>query len=268
MPKKVNIRAEALRCLLITDPWQKSAETQAIFKYLAPESVLITSEKFDVPSIPGRPENPVLVPPRDLPRRRFSVDKGHAPLIHAICHIEFNAINLALDAVARFTDMPDDFYHDWFRIAYEEATHFEMLSDHLKTMGWQYGDFDAHDGLWEMAQKTHHDVLTRMALVPRVLEARGLDVTPAMMQKLSRTGDHRAVEILEVILREEVGHVEVGTRWFNYLCEQRGLDAYETFTDLLDHYFNGEIRGPLHTEARIMAGFTEAELSWLEAQIS
>jgi uncharacterized ferritin-like protein (DUF455 family) len=267
MLNQLDLRQVALDCLLIDDPWQKSATTQSYYKQLANADVLIHQQSLTVPAIPGRPEKPVLVPPRDLPRRRFSKEQGHAPLIHAICHIEFNAINLGLDAVARFTDLPDDFYHDWFRIAYEEATHFQMLADHLETLGFRYGDFPAHDGLWEMAQKTHHDVMIRMALVPRVLEARGLDVTPTMMEKLRRTGDKRAVDILEVILREEVGHVKVGTDWFNYLCELRDLDAYQTFKTLLETYFNGEIRGPFHTEARYQAGFTPAEMAWLEAQL-
>jgi uncharacterized ferritin-like protein (DUF455 family) len=201
-----------------------------------------------------------------LPRRRNNQETGHATLIHAICHIEFNAINLALDALARFADMPEAYYSDWLQVAFEESTHFEMLNEHLGSMGFQYGDFSAHDGMWEMARKTHHDPLTRMALVPRVLEARGLDVTPKMMDKLKKSGDLRAVEILELILREEVGHVKVGTDWFNYLCEQRGLEPYSTFKQLLETYFNGEIRGPFHTEARLEAGFTDDEMALLEAQ--
>lgn len=141
-----------------------------------------------MPVFPGRPDKPELVAPRDLPRRRNNQKTGHATLIHAICHIEFNAINLGLDAIARFADMPKAFYADWMQVAYEEATHFEMLDQHLRTMGFAYGDFPAHDGMWEMARKTHHDPLTRMALVPRVLEARGLDVTPSMMNKLRGSG--------------------------------------------------------------------------------
>jgi uncharacterized ferritin-like protein (DUF455 family) len=218
-----------------------------------------------VPDIPGRPEKPELVSPRDVPRRRNNQQTGHATLIHAITHIEFNAINLGLDAVARFTGMPAAFYSDWLQVAYEESTHFELLDAHLQTMGFVYGDFPAHDGLWEMAQKTHHDVLIRMALVPRVLEARGLDVTPSMMEKLRKSGDLKAVEILELILREEIGHVKVGTRWFNYLCEQREVDPLSTFKDLLETYFNGELRGPFHTEARKQAGFSDAEMALLEA---
>ena len=169
-----------------------------------------------------------------------------------------------MDAVARFAGLPDDYYGDWMRVAFEESQHFTLLREHLMSLGYDYGSFPAHNGMWEMAQKTHHDPLIRMALVPRVLEARGLDVTPKMMEKLRGTGDLRAVEILEVILREEIGHVAIGTRWFNYLCEQRDVAPLTTFKDLLDNYFDGELRGPFHTEARKQAGFTDAEMALLE----
>lgn len=264
MVDKVNLRQQALACLLINDPWQKAQSTQILYQQVQDAGSDICGGQLDVPDIPGRPEKPQLVAPRDLPRRRNNRESGHASLIHAITHIEFNAINLGLDAVARFADMPESFYADWLRVAFEEATHFEMLDNYLQQMGFKYGDFPAHDGLWEMALKTHHDPLTRMALVPRVLEARGLDVTPSMMDKLRASGDEEAVAILEIILREEIGHVAVGTRWFNYLCEQRDLDPLETFRDLLETYFNGEIRGPFHHEARQQAGFTESEMAMLE----
>lgn len=266
MADAVKLREQALECLLIADPWQKASATKALYNKVLQLGCVISSNILSVPVFPGRPDKPQLVAPRDLPRRRNNQQTGHATLIHAICHIEFNAINLGLDAVARFVDMPEDYYSDWLQVAYEESTHFEMLDQHLRIMGFAYGDFPAHDGMWEMARKTHHDPLTRMALVPRVLEARGLDVTPSMMNKLKGSGDHRAVEILETILREEVGHVRVGTRWFNYLCEQRDLDPYQTFKDLLETYFNGEIRGPFHTDARMAAGFSEAEMALLESQ--
>lgn len=266
MAEPIDIRQQALQCLLLTDPWQKAAATQAFYADVQRHGFEVTKEALEVPTVPGRPEQPELVAPRDLPRRRNNQQTGHATLIHAICHIEFNAINLGLDAIARFSDMPDAFYQDWLQVAYEESTHFEMLDEHLRTMGFVYGDFPAHNGMWEMAQKTHHDPLTRMALVPRVLEARGLDVTPSMMNKLRKSGDHRAVDILEIILREEVGHVKVGTDWFNYLCAQRDLDPYQTFKELLETYFNGEIRGPFHNEARLQAGFTQAEMDLLEGQ--
>jgi uncharacterized ferritin-like protein (DUF455 family) len=203
--------------------------------------------------------------PKDLAKRRFNTLKGRGALIHSIAHIEFNAINLAWDAVYRFQEMPQQFYGDWIRVADEEAYHFSLMRDHLNSMGYDYGDFNAHNGLWEMAKQTAHDIMTRMALVPRVLEARGLDVTPDIMGRLKASGDDRAVEILEIILRDEIGHVAVGTRWFHYCCEQRGLEPEETFFSLFNQYMKGQPKGSLHREARLKAGFTENELSKLEA---
>lgn len=260
---KLNLRREALKILLLTDAAEKAAATRQFAEQCRIAGYTLSRENLSAPDIPGRPVKPQLVNPKDLPRRRNNRETGHNALIHAICHIEFNAINLALDAIARFQDMPEDYYSDWLQVADEEAKHFQMLSVHLAENGFTYGDFSAHDGLWEMAQKTHHDPLLRMALVPRVLEARGLDVTPKMMDKLTQSGDHRAVEILKVILEEEIGHVAVGTRWFNYLCDQRDLDPLSTFTELLETHFHGAIRGPFHLEARQQAGFSEAELNWL-----
>ena len=260
------LRQQALACLLLTDPLKKVADTQALYLRWQAGQLMLSADNLVLPDLPGRPDKPELVMPRDLPRRRNSAETGVATLIHAINHIEFNAINLALDAVARFAGLPRDYYADWLRVAYEESQHFVLLRDHLLSLGYYYGSFPAHDGMWEMAQKTHHDPLIRMALVPRVLEARGLDVTPKIMEKLRGTGDMRAVEILEIILREEIGHVTVGTRWFNYLCDQRGLDSLTTFKELLENYFDGELRGPFHTEARKQAGFTDAEMALLEGR--
>jgi len=261
------LRQGALACLLLTDPQQKVAQTQALYQcWQAGELSLDTDISLIVPDEPGRPEKPELVAPHDLPRRRNTKQSGNASLLHAITHIEFNAINLAWDAIARFPNLPKQFYDDWARVAYEESQHFVLLRDHLLTLSYDYGDFPAHSGMWDMAKKTHHDPLTRMALVPRVLEARGLDVTPKMMNKLRGSGELRAVEILEIILAEEIGHVKVGTRWFNYLCEQRQVDPLATFKDLLDNYFDGKLRGPFNTEARKLADFTDAEMALLEGR--
>lgn len=213
---------------------------------------------------PGRPPNPLLVSPRDLPRRGFNTAEGRAALIHAVAHIEFNAINLAWDAVYRFRDMPPRYYDDWVRVADEEAYHFSLLRERLQGLGYDYGDFTAHNGLWEMAQDTAHDVLVRMALVPRVLEARGLDVTPGMMARLSGAGDEETVALLEIILRDEIGHVEIGTRWFRFLCEQRGVAPEATFRELIERYLKGRLKGPFHRDARLQAGFSESELEALE----
>ena len=260
------LRKAALGCLLLRDPLTKVEQTQLLYQRWVDGEVTLSDEVLEVPALPGQPDKPELVAPRDLPRRRNSAETGVATLIHAINHIEFNAINLAWDAVARFEGLPRQYYDDWARVAYEESQHFTLLREHLLSLGYDYGSFSAHNGMWEMAQKTHHDPLIRMALVPRVLEARGLDVTPKMMEKLRGTGDLRAVEILELILREEIGHVTIGTHWFNYLCEQRGVDSLSTFKDLLNNYFDGELRGPFHTQARKQAGFTDAEMALLEGK--
>ncbi|MGD8999303.1 MAG: ferritin-like domain-containing protein [Granulosicoccaceae bacterium] len=259
-----NLHRAALACLLEADPDAKCHCTDTTRAAILAGQLQPAPVTLEDVSAAGRPSRPLLVSPRDLPRRRLNDRSGHAALIHAIAHIEFNAINLAWDAVYRFQAMPRDYYVDWSRVAAEEASHFLMLREHLRQLGYDYGAFDAHNGLWEMAQKTAHDVMVRMALVPRVLEARGLDVTPGMVERLTSLGDQRAVQILDVIFREEIGHVEIGTRWFRYLCKQRGVDPEQTFTDLLRQYMRGIVRGPFETAARMQAGFTESEMNMLE----
>lgn len=213
----------------------------------------------------GRPPLPELVAPGKLAHRRIGTPEGQAALIHAVAHIEFNAINLACDAVYRFRDLPDTYYADWAQVAAEEAHHFSLLQTRLGELGYAYGDFPAHNGLWELAVKTAGDPLLRMALVPRVMEARGLDVTPGMMERFGSIGDKQTVAVLEIILRDEVGHVEAGSRWFRHLCAERGLEPESTYFELLQQHFAGGIRCPLHKPARREAGFTESELGRLEA---
>ncbi|MFQ5642960.1 MAG: ferritin-like domain-containing protein, partial [Thiogranum sp.] len=224
----------ALQCLECTDPVTKCELTEQVVEALRAQRIGCESGADPQPiGTPGRPLRPRLVPPRDLPRRRPGSAPGRAALLHALVHIEFNAINLAWDAVYRFRNMPLAFYTDWASVAGEEAYHFRLLCTQLADAGYAYGDFDAHDGLWEMARKTAHDPLVRMALVPRVLEARGLDVTPGMIERLEQAGDKAVVEVLGIILRDEIGHVEIGTRWFRYLCNERGLDPDATFVKLV-----------------------------------
>lgn len=215
------------------------------------------------PGIPGRPPKPELVPHSQLEQRSVATLEGRAALIHSIAHIELNAIDLALDIVWRFPGMPEEFYRDWVSIAREEAKHFMLLGDHLVSIGFDYGSFQAHNGLWEMAEKTNGDLLARIALVPRTLEARGLDASPMVRKKLISVGDHKAGAILEVILRDEIGHVAVGNRWYRYLCEQRGLDPITTYAELSDRYKAPHLRGPFNLEARRAAGFDEEELAAL-----
>lgn len=248
--------------LMERDPRAKCLATRALHAADSGSLAAASGQAEDVP-VPGGPERPALVHPSKLARRGLGTDYGRAALIHAIAHIEFNAINLGLDAAYRYRGLPADYYVDWLSMAADESRHFEMLADRLIDFGYAYGDFDAHNGLWEMAVKTAHDPMVRMALVPRVLEARGLDVTPAMIDKLKSVGDDKTVAILEQILEEEVPHVEIGTRWFRYFAEPRGLDPDATFFQLLDEYMSGGPPGPYNIEARREAKFSEPELDRL-----
>ena len=214
--------------------------------------------------IPGRPAKPVLVPPLQVPRRTMRTAEGRAGLLHALCHIEFNAINLALDAIWRFAGMPLAYYTDWLQVAFEEAYHFSLLAEHLHTMGYAYGDFAGHDTLWEMVAKTSDDVLARMALVPRTMEARGLDAAPSTRNKLAQVGDHAGAAIIDIILRDEIGHVATGNRWYAYLCRQRGLEPVASYRALALRYSAPKCRAPFNLEARRAAGFTEEELAALQ----
>jgi uncharacterized ferritin-like protein (DUF455 family) len=257
----INFFQSTEQCLLITSPAEKCKAVTALA-----QAVEAGQFEFD-PHTPvtrigdaGRPEKPELVEPSEVPRRRLGSETGRAALIHAICHIEFNAINLALDAVYRFRDMPRQYYLDWMSVATDEARHFDLLSTHLQSMGYSYGDFPAHNGLWEMARRTADDCLKRMALVPRVLEARGLDVTPGIIGRLKAVNDVDIVKILELILEEEVRHVEIGSHWFRICCDQRGLDPEPTFLALLKEHFSGSLRGPFNIPARMRAGFTQREM--------
>lgn len=255
----------ARACLDAATPQDKVAATLAAGESFRRGSLPIpaTSPPPTPIGMPGRPLRPTLVHPRHLPKRGLGTDAGRAAFIHAIAHIEFNAIDLAWDAVYRFRGLPEMFYADWVSVAVDEARHFTMLRDRLQELGHEYGDFNAHNGLWEMAVKTAHDGLTRMALVPRVLEARGLDVTPGMIDRLRGLGDHATVAILEVILREEVAHVAAGSRWFRWYCARAGVEPAPKFRQLLGEYARDVLYGPFNLEARSEAGFDEEELAML-----
>ncbi|HSO81716.1 ferritin-like domain-containing protein [Thiocapsa sp.] len=261
-----NLFDAAAACLGEPDPARKQAATQAAAaQWRAGCLHADAASAGPVRDLPGRPVRPELVPPRALKARKLKSREGRAAMIHAVAHIEFNAINLAWDAVQRFREMPTDYYADWIQVAAEEAEHFGLMRNRLRDLGYDYGDFRAHDGLWEMARATAHDPLVRMALVPRVLEARGLDVTPGMIARFEAAGDPETAACLGVILREEVGHVAVGSRWFKRLCEERGLDPGPLYFDLLREYMRAEIRCPLNLPARREAGFDEIELDRLQA---
>ncbi len=262
------LRNQAGVILRVTSAHNKAEDTMALrTAWLAGQLTLDMPVHFiPEPGIPGRPESPTLVAPREVGHRSMTTVEGRAALIHALAHIEFNAINLALDALWRFADMPEAYYTDWLKVAAEEALHFSLLSSHLQSLGFVYGDFAAHHSLWEMAEKTNGDVLVRMALVPRTLEARGLDATPGVRSKLAQAGDMAAAQILDIILRDEIGHVEIGNRWYRWCCEQRGLDLLSTYQEIALSYKAPVLRGPFNLEARRQAGFMESELAALQGE--
>ena len=265
MPPAPSVFHTAYECLLCSDPTQKC---NAVFRFAEQIGTrgfeFIQTSTIDRVENPGRPPRPELVPPKNVARRSLATPQGRGVFIHAITHIEFNAINLALDAIYRFQNLPREYYLDWACVAFEEAQHFSMLRERLQQTGHDYGDFDAHNGLWEMAVRTADSFVARMALVPRVLEARGLDVTPGMIRKLQSHGDTKTADILKVILDQEVGHVAIGSRWFKYACKQQGLQPETTFRVLLDRYYTGRLQKPFHLEARRKAGFSESELEALQ----
>ena len=252
-------RGAAFKALTEPDPDRKVMLTRA-----AQDSADVTGTAAAlVANAPGRPARPLLIHPARVPRRRAGSPAGRAALIHAIAHIEFNAINLALDAICRFGAMQQDYYTDWMQVAVEEAHHFSLLREHLRGIGHDYGDFDAHDGLWETAEKTRDDLLARLALVPRTLEARGLDASPAVRAKLHAAGDLRGAAIIDIILADEIGHVAIGNRWYRRLCDERGIDPIQTYALLAERYQAARLHGPFNLAARRAAGFTEAELALL-----
>jgi uncharacterized ferritin-like protein (DUF455 family) len=252
------LRTTALELLLVSDPVRKAAQLQSI--NAAALTVDADRDIQQPDDLPGRPARPLLVPPRKVPQRALNSEAGRAALIHALAHIEFNAINLALDAVWRFVGMPPQYYRDWFGVAVEEARHFSLLRGHLLLLDHDYGSFDGHDGLWEIAQKTKDSVLARMGLVPRLLEARGLDVSPAIRDKLWQAGDMAAAEIVSTILHDEVGHVAIGNHWFAFLCQRHGLERTSTFNALLDQHGVSAPRPPFNVDARRAAGFSAEEI--------
>jgi uncharacterized ferritin-like protein (DUF455 family) len=210
------------------------------------------------------PERPELVDPRELPRRSPASTKGTIALLHSLAHIELYAIHLAWDILYRFREMPEAFYSDWLQVAGEEVLHFRLLRQRLQTLDSDYGRLPAHRGLWEIAEETADDLLARLALVPRYMEARGLDVTPAMIEKFRRLGDADSAAILMRIFDDEIGHVAIGDRWFRFLCTQRGLSVEATYFEVLQQRLRGSIRGPFNVEARKAAGFSDREIERLQ----
>ena len=244
-------------------PTDKLAAIQALARQHLPVD---TAALLQGPVAPGRPALPALVEPQQVARRSPYTPAGHAALMHAIAHIEFNAINLALDAVWRFADLPEPYYRDWLHVASEEAKHFHLLVSHLQQCGYDYGSFDAHDGLWTMCDNTRDDVVARMALVPRTLEARGLDATPIIQGKLRKVGSTQALAactILDTILAEEVGHVAIGNRWYHWLCQRDGLEPMAFYAEVALKHAAPRLKPPFNLQARKQAGFSDAEIALL-----
>lgn len=255
------LRLAALEALRLRDPDAKAACVRALDPAALP--VGADAPIAAPPDVPGRPDRPELVAPARLKARGVQSPEGRAVLLHALAHIEFNAINLALDVAWRFPGLPDAFYRAWVAVAREEAFHFTLLRDRLAALGHRYGDFPAHDGLWEMAERTKDDLLARIALVPRTMEARGLDASPPIRAKLAQAGDAGSAAILDIILRDEIGHVALGNHWFRQVCAQRGLEPLSAYADLSARYRAPRQRGPFNLDARRQAGFDEAELGEL-----
>ena len=261
----MDLRQRALAALCVPDPADKVAAVRALWRE-APGLPLGERPQPPAGPLPGRPDRPRLIDPHRVPQRSPHTVAGRAALLHAICHIEFNAINLGLDAVWRFDGMPRAFHDDWLRVAHEEAEHFSLLHELLLQLGHRYGDFDAHDGLWAMCEKTRDDIVARMALVPRTLEARGLDATPLIQQRLRAVGAPDALALcdrLDIILRDEVGHVAIGNHWYRWLCERLGLEPVAHYRVLVKRHAAPRLRPPFNDTARRAAGFTQAELDYL-----
>lgn len=246
---------------------EKLALTHQAWQANIAGELTIVSERQVLPieqvTFPARPE---LLAPRQMPRRKLTTPDGVAAFFHAIAHVEFVAIYLAWDILYRFRGLPEQFYLDWLRVADEEAQHFALIRTHLQAMQLDYGDLPAHSGLWDHAKDTADDLLGRLAMVPRCMEARGLDVTPALIEKFSTLGDDASVAILTRILTDEVGHVELGSYWFKYVCRQRGFDVDAKYRELIElYYVGGKPKGPFNRELRKIAGFSDAEIDWLES---
>ncbi|HLR29873.1 MAG TPA: ferritin-like domain-containing protein [Paenalcaligenes sp.] len=260
------MREHALEALLIKDPLIKSQAVQEMHAQISMPVGADVDLQCTEQGIPGRPAKPDIVDPRQVKQRSMHTTEGRAALLHALAHIEFNAINLALDIIWRYPDLPSQFYGDWLQVAFEEVYHFNLLDAHLQSLGFAYGDFPAHDGLWDMAERTCDDLIARLAMVPRTLEARGLDACPVMRDKLAQAGDQGAADILDIILRDEVGHVAAGNRWYRWACAQKAVDPEQQYPQLAKIYRAPRFRGPLNIDARRDAGFTETEIQYFIKQ--
>ncbi len=262
----LELRETSLSILANTDPEAKVSQLFHLYdEYQEIRVALNAASKIDCQhmTLPGRPLKPELVLPKLVPKRRMDTLEGRVGLLHSLAHIEFNAMNLALDAIWRFSDMPKEYYEDWLKVAKEEAYHFSLVNEHMQSLGFTYGDFPAHNSLWEMVERTTESVIARMALVPRTMEARGLDAVPMIRDRFKQIKETRAVEILEIILNDEIGHVLIGNRWFNFLCAKDKLSPISAYSELAVKYRAPILKGPFNIEARKQAGFSAQELDLL-----
>ncbi|MEM9635217.1 MAG: ferritin-like domain-containing protein [Pseudomonadota bacterium] len=216
------------------------------------------SKDGPMPQRPGRPVKPTLLAPRDMPKRSLTGKAGRLALIHSLAHIELNAVDLTWDLIGRFADirLPRSYYDDWVRVGLEEAKHFSMLQDRLAKLNATYGDLPAHDGLWQAAQDTGHDLAARLAIIPLVLEARGLDITPPMIEKARQIGDEETAKCLDIIYRDEKFHVAFGAKWFRFLCDRQGIRPEPAFHTFVRRHFRGSLKPPFNDRARSEAGLT------------
>ena len=249
-----------LACFLVPDAVQKAHQVRQLASRLRAGG-FAHLQPLTLPSRPGRPAVPALLPPGKVPRRRISSSPGgRIALLHAIAHIELNAIDLALDMAGRYgaEAMPFDFVRDWIAVADDEARHFLMLEDRLRELDSFYGALPAHDGLWQAAEATIADLPGRLAIAPLVLEARGLDITPQLIERLEAVGDSRTAGCFKIIYEDEIGHVAIGKRWFDYVCGLERRDPVSSWQNLVRRYFRGQLKPPFNLEARKAARFSAA----------
>lgn len=254
-----SLRAGAVFGIAATDLDEKTRLAQETAQRWFKRSISLRSPLDpDLPDRPGRPARPELVPPRMMEKRSLHTEKGRIALLHALAHIELNAVDLALDIVARYATepVPLSFFDGWMQVAFEEAKHFDLIRNRLKSMGADYGDLPAHDGLWQAAHSTRNSLSARLAVVPLILEARGLDVTPSLQEKMVETGDLDSAAILNIIYEDEKGHVAIGAKWFRFLCARERKDPAETFKQLVRSNFRGPLKPPFNDRARAEAGLT------------
>lgn len=254
-----SLRGAATLAILSADLDEKTALAQtAAMRWHERRLSLRSPLDPPLPDRPGRPAKPELVPPKAVGKRSLHTLPGRIALLHALAHIELNAVDLALDIVARFATepVPQSFFDGWMKVAYEEAKHFRLVRDRMRALGAEYGDMPAHDGLWQAAHSTKNDLTARLAVVPLILEARGLDVTPSLQDKMRETGDLESADVLKVIYEDEKGHVAVGAKWFRFLCAREKRDPARAFQDLVRANFRGQLKAPFNDVARAEAGLT------------